>query len=148
MIFPVSSSILNNISQYRKVLESFSLPLLDFIEWTETKDHNIEVKNNTINYYRFFDATRQAEFLYDCVKDTLDNIIPKEIEYLTRYDEFKRYLDDEFEMPDKTVALLVRFLEQNNGRLSQRAKEKEFVKLNTTEIQMIEERFKEIFLLL
>lgn len=145
MIFPVSSSILNNIGQYRKVLESFSLPLLDFIEWTETKDHNIEVKNNTINYYRFFDATRQAEFLYECVKDTLDNTIPEEIEYLTRYDEFKRYLDDEFEMPDKTVALLVRFLEQNNGQLSQRAKDKEFAKLSTMEIQMIEERFKEIF---
>jgi len=148
MIFPVSSSILNHIYQYRKVLESFSLPLLDFIEWTETKDHNVDVKNNTINYYKFFDSTRQAEFLYDCVKDTLDNIIPEEIVYLTRYDEFKRYLDDEFEMPDKTVDLLVRFLEQNNGHLSQRAREKEFVKLSITEIQTIEERFKEIFQLL
>ena len=108
----------------------------------------IDRLNHIYQYRKVFDATRQAEFLYDCVKDTLDNIIPEEIVYLTRYDEFKRYLDDEFEMPDKTVDLLVRFLEQNNGHLSQRAREKEFVKLSITEIQTIEERFKEIFQLL
>ncbi len=64
-----------------------------------------------MDFYRYFDATKQAEFLYDCVHDTIQNIIPEEINYLIQYDEFKRYLDDEFEMPDHTVALLVKFLE-------------------------------------
>ena len=38
----------------------------------------------------------------------------------------KSYLDDVFEMPDKEVALLIRFLDQNNCKLSKRAIEKEF----------------------
>src|SRR5690606_12549485 len=98
-----------------------------------------KVMNETIDYYRFFDATKQTEFLYDCVIDTIDNIIPKEIKYLTAYDAFKKWLDDEYEMPDKMVALLVRFLEQNNGQLSKRAQEKEFNSLKAEEVLEIEE---------
>ena len=142
IIFPVSASMLNHMEDYRKVLESFSQPLLDYIEWGETKKHNVEVLNDTIDFYRYFDATKQAEFLYDCVNDTIQNIIPEEINYLIKYDEFKRYLDDEFEMPDKTVALLIRLLEQNNGRLSKRAREKEFIHLSDNEVADIEENYK------
>jgi hypothetical protein len=146
IIFPVSASILNHIDDYRRVLERYSRPLLDFIEWKETKDHNVKVSNDTIDYYRYFDATRQAEFLYKCVEDTIENIIPGEVSYLTRYDEFKRYLDNEFEMPDTKVALLVRFLEQNNGRLSKRAIEKEFEALTEKEAKNIEEQYDSIML--
>lgn len=145
IIFPVSASMLSHINDYRNTLESYSRPLLDFIEWKETKDHNIEVLNNTIDYYRYFDATKQAEFLYDCVKDTVENFIPQEVSYLIRYDEFKRYLEEDFEMPDKMIALLTRFLDQNNGVFSERAKNNEFSKLTKDEIKLIEERYRNIF---
>ena len=145
IIFPVSASILNHIDDYKKVLEHFSHSILDFIEWKETKDHNIEVLNNTIDYYRYYDATKQTEFLYDCVIDTIENIIPHEIDYLRKYDEFKKYIDDEFEMPDKMIALLIRFLEQNNGILSKRTKENEFAKLSNKEVDTIELKYKSIF---
>jgi len=62
-----------------------------------------------------------AEFLYSCVQQTIDVIIPAEIEYLHKYDEFKYKVDQSFEMPDKMIALLVRFLEQGEGKLSKRA---------------------------
>jgi len=142
LIFPVSASILDHIVDYRKVLEYYSHTILDFIDWKETKDHNIEVLNETIDFYRYFDATKQAVFLYDCVNDTIENIIPQEIDYLQKYDAFKKYIDDEFEMPDSMIALLVRFLEQNDGKLSKRAKEKEFEILNKEEVSRIEETYK------
>lgn len=41
-----------------------------------------------------------------------------ELKYLKNYNQMKAWLDDNYEMPDKTVALLIRFLEQNNGTLS------------------------------
>ncbi|MBX3006816.1 MAG: Fic family protein [Melioribacteraceae bacterium] len=145
VIFPISASILDHIDDYRKVLESYSQPLLDFIQWKETKAHNVEVLNDTIDYYRYFDATKQAEFLYFCVKDTIENIIPKEVSFLSKYDRFKTLMEEEFEMPDKMVALLVRFLEQNNGSLSKRAKEKEFIDLTEDEIKIIEDNFNLIF---
>jgi hypothetical protein len=115
------------------------------IDWEETPDHNVKILNDTLDFYRFFDATKQTEFLYDCVRDTIENIIPQEVTYLMSYDEFKGFLDEEFEMPDKTVALLVRFLEQNEGQLSQRAQEKEFAALKNSEVQEIERNYKLIF---
>ena len=139
IIFPVSSAILDKIDEYRKVLERYSFPLLDFIEWKETKDHNVEVLNETIDYYRYFDATVQAEFLYDCVNETIQHIIPDEVNYLSHYDEFKYSIEDEFEMPDRMISLLVKFLEQNNGVLSNRSIEKEFNSLSDVEIHRIEQ---------
>lgn len=145
VIFPISTAILDRINEYREVLESYSMPLLDYIQWKETKDHNIEVSNETIDFYRYFDATKQAEFLYDCVSETIELIIPKEVDYLTRYDKFKKIIEDEYEMPDKLIAILVRFLEQDGGILSKRAQEKEFERLSRIEIQTIEEIYREIF---
>jgi hypothetical protein len=119
---------------------------LNFIGWKEAEKHNVEVLNETIDYYRYFDATLMAEFLYDCLQDTMDNIIPQEIAYLSKYDEMKKNLDDQREMPDRTVAVLIRFLEQNNGVLSNRAKSKEFSALSSNEVKSIEDMFDEIFI--
>jgi Fic family protein len=146
MIFPVSAAILEKIEDYRKVLESYSLPLLDFIEWKKTQSNNVEVLNDTIDYYRYFDATLHAEFLFDCVEYTISKIIPDEVSYLQKYDAMKIWLDDHFPMPDKMVETLFKFLEQNNGTLSRRAKENEFVKFTADELLEIETKFKEIML--
>ncbi|SMD43126.1 Uncharacterized conserved protein [Aquiflexum balticum DSM 16537] len=145
IIFPVSAAILDRINDYRKVLESYSIPLLDIIQWDETKDHNVNVLNQTVDYYRYFDATKQAEFLYECVEDTIRHIIPEEVDFLTKYDEFKRFLEDEFEMPDKLISLLLNFLEQNNGILSKRARENEFKLLSDGEVITIQNEFVRIF---
>ena len=146
MIFPVSASILSHINDYTKTLELYSHSILDQIQWKPSADNNVEILNNTIDYYRYFDATDQAEFLYDCVKDTVENIIPAEVNYLRKYDEFKRYIDDIYEMPDDMVALLVRFLEQGEGELSKRALNKEFSALTASEVKEIESTYREIFI--
>ena len=145
VIFPVSASILDHIDDYRHVLEAYSHPVLDLLDWEVMPDHNVAVLNDTLDYYRYFDATKQAEFLFDCVLDTTQRIIPEEVSYILKYDEFKRFIDNQFEMPDKLVDTLVRFLEQNNGSLSSRARSKEFAKLKDKEVQNIEKTFLEIF---
>lgn len=145
IIFPVSASILERIEDYRKVLENYSHPLLDFIEWEKTKDNNVNVLNDTIDFYRYFDATLQAEFLSECVDYTIHKIIPEEVAYLQKYDAMKLWLDNNYQMPDKMVALLIRFLEQNNGSLSKRAKEKELGTLTDEEVKEIEENYQVYF---
>ncbi|GAA4295285.1 Fic family protein [Nibribacter koreensis] len=145
IIFPVSAAILDHLTDYRQVLETYSHPLLDFIEWRTTPDHNIEVLNQTIDYYRYFDATPQAEFLFQCVDYTIQHIIPEEVSYLQKYDRLKDWLDNIFSMPDKTVALLIQFLHQGNGSLSTRAKTREFAALTPEEMHQIEVRYKEVF---
>lgn len=145
IIFPVSAIILERLDEYRKVLENFSKARLDLIEWKPSENNNVEVLNDTIDLYRYFDATKQVEFLYSCVQQTIEQTIPEEVEYLAKYDRMKAYLDNVYEMPDKTVALLVRFLEQGNGKLSERAKASEFKELTNDEVDAIEKKYQEIF---
>ncbi|MFN9327628.1 MAG: cell filamentation protein Fic, partial [Flavobacteriales bacterium] len=108
-------------------------------------DHNVEVLNETIDHYRYFDATPQAEFLHAMVQITIDRTIPEEVAYLQRHDRMKRYLNDMYEMPDKMVNLLIGFLVQGQGQLSDRARTKEFRELSADEVIHIQTRFKEIF---
>lgn len=146
IIFPVSASILTHIEDYAKTLESYSHPILNFIDWKASENNNVKILNDTLDYYRYFDATVQAEFLFYCVNDTLVNVIPSEVEYLKKFDEFKRFIDNKFEMPDNMISLLVGFLEQGNGKLSKRAKSDEFNKLTIDEISSIEKQFQSVFL--
>lgn len=145
LIFPVSAVILNRIDDYKQVLESYSKPRLDFIEWKATPDGNVEVLNDTIDLYRYFDATRQAEFLYECVKETVTNILPEEVQYLERHDKMRTFISEHFDMSDKDMENLIGFLCQNEGRLSKRARTKEFEAFTEEEVVMLEERFQEIF---
>jgi Fic family protein len=145
IIFPISAIILERLGEYRRVLEGFSKPRLDLVEWKPAENNNVEVLNDTIDLYRYFDATKQVEFLYSCVQQTIEQTIPEEVDYLEKYDLMKDYLDNHFEMPDKTVALLVRFLEQGKGQLSERARTKEFEALTDEEVIEIENKYQEIF---
>ncbi|TAF85666.1 MAG: cell filamentation protein Fic, partial [Flavobacteriia bacterium] len=80
------------------------------------------------------------------VKDTLNRIIPEEVNYLNAYDAFKQYIDSQFDMPDSLIGLLVQFLEKGNGQLSKRARLNEFKELNEEEVRKIEEEFAKNFL--
>lgn len=145
LIFPVSAVILDRIDDYKEVLESYSRPRLDFIEWEATPDGNVRVLNDTIDLYRYFDATKQAEFLYECVEETVTNTLPEEVQYLERHDKMRTFIAKHFDMPDKDMENLIGFLRQNDGRLSKRARTKEFKELTDDEVAMLEEEYQKIF---
>ena len=72
VVFPVSAAILARIDAYRTTLETYSNRVLPCIEWRAMPDGNVEVRNDTADFYRYFDATPQAEFLYGCVQCTVE----------------------------------------------------------------------------
>ena len=145
IIFPVSAAILNRISDYQEVLEDFSLPRIDLIEWESTPDHNIRILNETADLYRYFDLTTQAEFLYECVEETINKIIPAEIDYLEKYDRLTNAINAFINLPNSKVDLLIKFLDQNNGRISTRKRQKFFDELSDDEILIVEEQYAEFF---
>lgn len=145
LVFPVSAVILERIETYREVLEHFSKRRLDLTEWRPTEKNNVEVLNDTAELYRFFDATAQAEFLYDCVAETVNVTLPEEVDYLSRYDQLNTFIKNYLDMPDRMVDLLIRFLHQNKGKFSKRALTKEFAELTDAERKAIEQRYESIF---
>jgi hypothetical protein len=146
VVFPVSAAILERINDYRSVLESYSTRLLPHVRWEPTDRGNVRVLNDTGDFYRFFDATPHAEFLYECVQRTIETDLPAEAAFLRRYDAFRSDVEALFDMPERTIDLLFRFLHQNGGRLSQRAREREFAQLSDDEAARIERIFSSHFL--
>ncbi len=138
LVFPVSAVILERIDVYRQVLESYSRRLLPHVDWRPTEHGNVEVLNDTGDFYRFFDATPHAEFLFSCVVQAIDTDLPAETRFLKAYDGFKSRVSGLIDMPDRTLDLLFRFLHQNSGTLSKRARAKEFAALTEEETERIE----------
>jgi hypothetical protein len=138
MVFPVSSVMLDRIDDYRTSLQGHSGPLMPFIEWRPTADRNVEVLNGTADLYRYFDCTEEAEFLYECVRHTVEHDLPREIDYLRRHDEAIRRIMDTVEMPDHLAENLVMFIRQNKGTLSKKRREREFQRLSEEEVTLIE----------
>ncbi len=145
LVFPVSAVILDRIDDYRQTLEHYSKPRLDPIKWRPTDKGNVEILNETIDLYRYFDATRQAEFFFECVEETVNKTLPDEVSYLVKYDQMNDFIKNYIDMRDNLVDLLIRFLNQNNGKLSKRARDKEFSKLTEDEVQAIERKYDDIF---
>lgn len=138
MVFPVSSVMLDRIDDYRTTLQGHSAPLMPYIEWRPTPERNVEVLNDTADLYRYFDCTHAAEFLYACVQRTVDEDLPREIDYLRRHDLALQRIMEAVEMPDRIAENLVMFIRQNNGALSKNRREGEFKQLTDDEVQRIE----------
>jgi hypothetical protein len=145
MVFPVSSVMLDRIDDYRTALQAHSGPLMPFIEWRPTPERNVEVLNDTADFYRYFDGTEAAEFLYACVQRTVDEDLPREIDYLRRHDEAVQRVMETVEMPDRIAENLVLFIRQNGGTLSKKRRQAEFEQLTDDEVQRIERIVAEAF---
>lgn len=76
---------------------------------------------------------------------SIEDTFPKEIEYIEKYDKMKIAITERFDMPDYLIDLLIKFLTQNKGKLSNRARPKEFKALSEKEANLIEELFSSIF---
>jgi hypothetical protein len=143
-VFPVSAAILRHVSEYERVLRSYSAPLLDCVEWEATERGNVRVVNETDGFYRYFDATAHAEFLYERVEETVEHDLPREVAYLEGFDCFAERVQRLLgEMPHSTVDLLHSFLAQGKGRLSKRARGKEFQVLTPEEAEAVEDLWAE-----
>lgn len=144
VVFPVSAVILERIDDYRRTLETYSRRLLPLIRWRPTASGNVEVTNETADFYRFFDATPHAEFLFSCVERTIEVDLPAEAAFLRGYEAFKNQVLLLIDMPDRVLDLLFRFLDQNSGVLSKRAREREFAALTDEEASRIEAAYADV----
>jgi Fic/DOC family len=138
MVFPVSPVMLDRIETYRDTLRAHSGPVMDYIDWRPTPERNVEVQNDTVDLYRYFDCTEAAEFLYGCVERAIDEDLPRQIDFLRRNDEAMRRVMNTVEMPDWIAENLIRYIRLNEGRLGRKRREGEFEKLTDDEVASIE----------
>ncbi|MBY0385316.1 Fic family protein [bacterium] len=138
MIFPVSAIMLEKIDDYKKILTQHSKPLMDYIEWETTPKRNVLVINDTQDLYRYFDATDATEFIADCIQQTIEHRLPKEIKHLKCHDRAVQDLMNYIEMPDQLAKKFILFVQQNQGKLSKNRHQAEFEDLNDQQIKDME----------
>ena len=136
VVFPVSAAILRDQRSYEEVLETFSRPILEFIQWDWTAGREIAVGNETADLYRYFDATAFAEYLHDRVADTVRRDLKEELEFIAVFDRAFEAVREIVDMPDRRASLFVRLCMQS-GRLSA-AKRRRFPELEDAEIAAME----------
>src|SRR5262249_55665290 len=101
---PVSAFILTHLDQYIESLEQFSRPRLLRTEF-EPQLPNIAAKGNDPLYFRFFDATLQAQFLYTALQRTVMHDLREEIDYLIGFDRARERLRNEMDWPGQLLDL-------------------------------------------
>ena len=136
-IFPVSASIVRNLPEYDSVLQSFSKSLFPYVDWHWTPNSELVVNNETADQYRYFDATRFAEYLFDRVEDTLREDLRDELNFVTIFERAFAAVRQIVEMPDRRASLFVRHCMQNGGRLAARRRGR-FSELSDDEVGAME----------
>lgn len=135
--------MLKNPADYDASLESFSRPLLQFINYKLDDTGKMTIENETALWYKYMNMTPQAEALYDFVVKTIEEELTEELIFLEKYDNTKKAIQDIIDMPDRLIDLFIQFCLQNNGKLSTRKKIAHFDFLNEGELLKMEKAVKD-----
>ena len=137
IVLPVSAAILANLDEYVGVLESFSRPLLQRTDYSPDTP-NIPATGNDAVYFRYFDATEQAEFLYRALERTVEEDLQQEIDFLLGFDHARKQLNELLDWPNHSLELFVRVVHQNNDTLSKRKRQSHFDWMTDAEVSEAE----------
>lgn len=133
IVLPVSAVILANLSEYVAALETFSKPLTARTSYNpDTPD--IPARGNDVIYYRYFDATAQAEFLCRALERTIEHDLDQEISFLLGFDKARKALDAELDWPAHSLDLFIRVVHQNGFKLSKSKRDAHFSWMTNAEV--------------
>lgn len=138
IIFPISAIILADRMLYDQILETFSQPLMDILEYDVDSGGIMKIKNNDPSLYAYLDYTQYAEYLFACIDRTINTDFKNELDFIIRYDQVIQAIQEIVDIPDRQLDLLIKMIIQNNGVLSPIKRKKLFSALTDNEIKKIE----------
>lgn len=144
IVLPVSAVILANLDEYVAVLEQFSRPVLALTDY-DPEMPAIAATGNDAIYYRYFDATPQAEFLCRALLRTVQEDLVQEIDTLLGFDRARQGLNPLLDWPAHALDLFVQCIRQNDGRLSNTKRQSHFSWMTEAEIEAAEAIVHEAF---
>ena len=118
-VVPVSAAMERDSARYAEVLKHYSAPRSAMLDYRLESDANfIDVKKQPLYLYAFFDATELCEFTFACLERAIDQDLADELAYLRAYDTAYKTLTRWLDAPQPELEKLIRYIAQNNGRLS------------------------------
>ena len=145
LIFPISATILEDMPAYDACLETFSIPVKGLVEYGFDDDFSMNVTSDSAYLYRYLDATPLVDYLYDCINQTIEVGLKKELDLLYKFRHVKQAIDREMDISNTELDRFVNFCQQNNGRLSQRKRIRFFKDYSDTQVARMEEIYQSFF---
>ena len=139
IILPVSAVILTHLNEYVAALEAFSKPLVARTSWNPDTPAIPPTGNDAV-YFRYFDATVQAEFLAWALARTIEHDLNDEIAFLLAFDRARSALNSKLDWPAHSLDLFIRVVHQNDFKLSKNKRDAHFAWMTDEE----EARFENI----
>ncbi len=144
IVLPVSAVILANQEEYVHALERFSRPLQVRTAYDPDAPKNPATGNDPV-YFRYFDATEQASFLYWALERTVEQDLGQEITYLLGFDAAYTALKNVLDWPAHSLDLFIRLVQQNQGTLSRTKRQSHFAWMTDDEVKRSETAVSDAF---
>ena len=132
IVLPVSAVILANLDKYIHTLEHFSKPLQARTTYNPDVPE-VPATGNDALYFRYFDATEQASFLYWALERTVEQDLVQEITHLLGFDAAHVALKNVLDWPAHSLDLFIQLVHQNNGTLSKTKRQSHFFWMTRSE---------------
>ena len=98
----------------------------------------LTVDEETVTHYQFIDYTAMVEYLFSCIEQTIFTDFKEELKFIINYDSARRQIQHVIDMPDKLIDLIIKYIAQNKGSLSDTKRKRLFDMLTEKEIEDIE----------
>jgi hypothetical protein len=136
-ILPVSAVILASLDRYRDALASFARLVMQRTSYDPAIPTAPATGNDAV-YYRYFDATDQASFLYYALERTIEKDLDEEISFLLGFDRARDALNSTADWPGQSRDLFINLVRSNGGHLSETKRKSKFPLLTADEIARYE----------
>lgn len=125
-LLPISVAMKRHERDYLATLQATSAPLRERwrVRFVDEGRYDFEFTGDAA-LYRYWDATRAAEFSLRMAQQALEIDLQQETRYLARYDAVKRAVEARFDVRNNTLATLVHGALQNDNVVS-RNRRKQF----------------------
>jgi len=139
-ILPLSVTMKRNEKDYLAALEAFSKPVrwLWDVTYIAENEFALEFKSSPMVYAHWY-ADTAAAFVTNCAELALEQSLIDETRFIQAYDQAYEQIDREFDLPNRTINLLIQWIRQNNCRMPERRRNApELILLKPAQIERVE----------
>jgi hypothetical protein len=120
-LLPLSAVMKKHEAQYLATLEAFSKPARQLWDVTYIAEGDFDfIFQSAPSIYAHFAADVAAAFIVDCAEQALVHSLVEEASFIAAYDRAHARINAAFDLPDRTVNLLIQWVQQNHFQFPNR----------------------------
>ncbi len=139
-ILPLSVAMKRHENDYLSALEAFSRPARQLWDVTTVADNEFtfDFRSSPMVYAQWH-ADAAAAFITTCAEMALEQSLIDETFYLQAYDQAYARIDQAFDLPNRTINLLIQWIHQHIDRMPERRRNApELIPLKPEQVERIE----------